>query len=126
MSGVNQLMTRGIGEGSSPEEGIGGGGDSKSSHLWGGFWWRGGQTVMPSREEGSGVLHLGWSFMDGGEVERSTSTTLSHREEITGEGGGEWGGMGPARRALRRKKGGQSDRQLCGGGHDRGRGPGRW
>jgi hypothetical protein len=91
MSGVNQLMTRGIGEGSSPEEGIGGGGDSKSSHLWGGFWWRGGQTVMPSREEGSGVLHLGWSFMDEGEVERSTSTTLSHREEITGGSGGEWG-----------------------------------
>jgi hypothetical protein len=82
--GVDQSMTRGLGEGSSPE-GIGGGE----------FRRRCGQTVMSSQEEGGGVLCLKRSHTDEGETERSTMATLSHREEK----------MGPAQRALRRRRG---------------------
>jgi hypothetical protein len=77
-------MTRGLGEGSSPE-GIGGGE----------FRRRCGQTVMSSQEEGGGVLCLKRSHTDEGETERSTMATLSHREEK----------MGPAQRVLRRRRG---------------------
>jgi hypothetical protein len=100
-------MMRGSGEEISPEKGIGGagGGGSKSGRLDGGFWRPGGRTATLSREEGGGVVHLGWSHTDEEETERSMTATLSHREEK----------MGSAQRALRRRKGAVRQAQRGGG-----------
>jgi hypothetical protein len=43
--------------------------------------------ATPSREEGGGVVRLRWSRTFVGETERSTTATLSLREEKTGKSG---------------------------------------
>jgi hypothetical protein len=72
MRGVDQSAMRGSGEGSSLEEGISGGGGSR----------RRGQTAMPSREEGGGVVHLRWSRTDEGETERGMMATAQGGENM--------------------------------------------
>jgi hypothetical protein len=53
--GVDQPVTRGLGEGSSLKEGISSGGGSMSGRLNGGFRWRGGGHTVPRSREGGGV-----------------------------------------------------------------------
>jgi hypothetical protein len=98
VEGVNQPTMRGSGERSSPEEGIGSGGGSKSGCLGGGFRRWGGRHTITGSQEG-GVVHF--RVVRHRQRREFEGAAISCRSR----GNGEMGVSGPGAHSRRRRRG---------------------